>query len=146
MASRAFLAGISRVYFEYHYATQSGFVQDILEQLVEGPLALFRVVANPPTAYILQLLQHNRPTMSCGVVHYLFGHDVILILCTSRLFVANLVKQTVLPEALQVGFSSTPRFLGASGVKTKMQHFSILRVGESSNRSNRVSVYANVAC
>ena len=114
MASRAFLAGISRVYFEHQYATQSGFVSDVWEQLVEGPLALFRVVANPPTAYILQPFQHNRPTMFCGVVHYLFGHDVILVLCSSRLFVANLVKETVLPETLQVGFLSTPRFLGAS--------------------------------
>src|SRR3984893_861344 len=104
MAPRAFLAGISRVYFEHHYATQSGFVQDILEQLVERPLALFRVVANPPTAYILQLFQHNRPTMFCGVVHYLFGHDVILVLCSSRLFVANLVKETVLPETLSLLF------------------------------------------
>ena len=57
MASRAFLAGISRVYFEYHYATQSGFVEDVLEQLVEGPLALFRVVANPPAAHIFQFFQ-----------------------------------------------------------------------------------------
>src|ERR1700730_2384069 len=104
MASRAFLAGICRVYFEHQYATQSGFVSDVWEQLVEGPLALFRVVANPPTAYILQLFQHNRPTMFCGVVHYLFGHDVILVLCSSRLFVANLVKEKVLPETLQVGF------------------------------------------
>src|ERR1700676_267900 len=129
MASRAFLAGICRVYFEHQYATQSGFVSDVWEQLVEGPLALFRVVANPPTAYILQLFQHNRPTMFCGVVHYLFGHDVILVLCTPRLFVANLVKETVLAKTLQVGFLCTPRFLGASGIKTKMQHFSILRVG-----------------
>src|ERR1700722_8743374 len=117
MAPEASLAAISRVYFEHHYATPSGFVQDVLEQLVEGPQVLFRVVANPPTAYILQLFQHTRPTMFCGVVHGLFGHDVILVLCSSRLFVANLVKETVLPETLQVGFLSTPRFLGASGMK-----------------------------
>src|SRR5205807_5470445 len=35
MASRALLAGVSRVDLNHHYAVQSGFIQDELEKLVE---------------------------------------------------------------------------------------------------------------
>lgn len=52
---------------------------------MEGPLVLFGVVANPPTACILQLSQPTRPTMFCGVVRDLFGHGR----GSSRLFAAK---------------------------------------------------------
>src|SRR5438034_199938 len=96
MAARAFLRGIRRVCFDYHYAAQSGLVQNELEQLIERPLRLFGVAANLSLSNVLQFFQHNAPTMFCGVVHDLFGHHVIFVLCASALLVANLVEQTPL--------------------------------------------------
>src|SRR5205823_10544972 len=80
MAARAFLRGIRRVCFDYHYAAQSGLVQNELEQLIERPLRLFGVAANLSLSNVLQFFQHNAPTMFCGVVHDLFGHHVIFVL------------------------------------------------------------------
>src|SRR5437870_2821137 len=92
MASRAFLRCIGRINFDYHYAAQSGLVQDVLEQLVKRPLALFGVAAHFAFANVLQSFQYNCPTMFCGVVHDLFGHQMIFVLCASGLLVANFVK------------------------------------------------------
>src|SRR5437667_22010 len=161
MAARAFLRGIRRVCFDYHYAAQSGLVQNELEQLIERPLRLFAatpnsrsglsiscglvqneleqlierplrlfgVAANLSLANVLQFFQHNAPTMFCGVVHDLFGHHVIFVLCASALLVANLVEQTPLPKTLQIGFLSAPSVFRSGWVKAQMQNFSILRVG-----------------
>src|SRR5207244_5118295 len=59
MAARAFLRGVRRVCFDYHYAAQSGLVQNELEQLIERPLRLFGVAANLSLANVLQFFQHN---------------------------------------------------------------------------------------
>src|SRR5205823_13999966 len=54
MAARAFLRGVRRVCFDYHYAAQSGLVQNELEQLIERPLRLFGVAANLSLSNVLQ--------------------------------------------------------------------------------------------
>jgi len=63
MASRAFLAGVSRVGLHHHYAVQSGFIQDESEKLVERPLRLLQVVAHSTATSLFQFLQYNGPTM-----------------------------------------------------------------------------------
>jgi hypothetical protein len=74
----------------------------------ETPLTLFGVAANLSFANGIQLFQYNAPTMCCGVVHDLFGHQMILVLCASGLLVANLVKQTHLPKTLKICFPTAP--------------------------------------
>src|SRR5262249_7458748 len=80
-------------------------------------------------------------TMSCGVVHNLFGHDVILVLGAPGLLVANLVQKALLPQALQMGSSPTPYVFRRSGIVAQMQNFSILRVSQRSHGSDRIAVY-----
>ena len=129
MAASTVLRAVRRVYLDYHYAAQGSLVQNEPEQLIERPLRLFDVAADLSLSNVLQFFQYNAPTMFCGVVHNLFGHHVIFILCASRLFVANLVKQTPFPKTLQIGFLSPPYGFRFGGIKAQMQNFSILRVG-----------------
>jgi len=86
MASRAFLAGVSRVGLNHHCALQSGFIQDESEKLVERPLRLLHVVAHSTATNFFQFLQYNGPTMFHGVVHDLLGQLMIFVPGTSRLF------------------------------------------------------------
>jgi Transposase IS200 like len=144
MAARAFLRRICRV--DYHYTAQSGLVENELEQLVERPLALFGVTTNLATPYSFQFLYDDAPTMFCGVVHNLFGHDVILVLCASGLLVAGTVKKTPLPRPLQIRFTPAPDFFCVGRIEAHVQHLAILRVRQSGDRPNRVTVNSNRAC
>jgi hypothetical protein len=72
MASRAFLASVSRVSLNYHYAMQSlqsRFIEDELEESVERPLRLLHVVAHSTATNLFQFLQYNGPTAFHSVVH-----------------------------------------------------------------------------
>src|SRR5207302_5386307 len=129
MASRAFLAGVSRVGLHHHYAMQSGFVQDELEKLVERPLRLLHVVAHSTATNLFQFLQYNGPSMFHGVVHDLLGHLMIFVFGASGLLIANLVKQTPLPKTLQIRSSPAPDGFGTSGMESQMKHLAVLRVG-----------------
>src|SRR5437879_1072262 len=72
MATRAFLRCIGRINFDYHYAAQSGLVQDVLEQLVKRPLALFGVAAHSSAKKL------NTPNKSNGLPQPYDGKNLFL--------------------------------------------------------------------
>src|SRR5438876_8196530 len=67
MAARAFLRGVRRVCFDYHYAAQSGLVQNELEQLIERPLRLFGAAANLSLDRKSTRLNSSHPSISYAV-------------------------------------------------------------------------------
>jgi hypothetical protein len=100
MAARAFLRAVRRIDLHYQHTAQGGLVPNKLAQLVKRPARPFGVLSHLSLSHVGQLLQHNAPTMLCGIVHNLLGHDVIFVLGAPGLLVANAVKKTPLPRAL----------------------------------------------
>src|SRR5437879_9657126 len=79
MAARAFLRGIRRVCFDYHYAAQSGLVQNELEQLIERPLRLFGAAANLSLSNVLQFFQQDRKSTRLNSSHRCISYAVFCL-------------------------------------------------------------------